>query len=234
MNNDGSVLLNAVFDEFEKNGAQMFICARLAPTEEQHAVVYHDFMRPPAGSLIVDMGCGIGGLGHYLQIIDPTLRIVNVTNEPRLIERLKELTRYYVDASFESTGLPDGLADYVMFNESIGYGDLDALMAESARILKDGGKLIIKDFSPLRSSDEVVDYEAWDYRSKRPDIVLSAAYKQGLNAEVLWHPVTYMQHWNEFMCANTDMLEVWGKDKVLPLCQTMYKFTKGDLRGPCE
>lgn len=231
MNEGGRILLNAVFDEFEKNGAQMFICARLAPSEEEHMLAYYGFMQTKHGATVVDMGCGIGGFGHYLRKIDPSIEVINVTNDPKLIEKMEALGRPCVNASFEVTTLPDESADNVVFNESIGYGNLDALMRESSRLLKPGGCLVIKDFSPLHADMEEVDYEAWDYRSKRPDIVLSTAYKHGLNMEVVWHPKIHMDHWNSFMCGNKDMAEVWGENKVLPLCQTLYRFVKGPLHG---
>lgn len=101
MNNDGRTLLSAVFDEFEKHGAQMFICARLAPTEEEHMIAYYKFMQPKRGATIVDMGCGIGGFGHYIQRIDPSIKIINVTNEPRLINKMQELGRPCTEDSFE-------------------------------------------------------------------------------------------------------------------------------------
>lgn len=232
MNEDGRVLLGAVFDEFVKHGAQMFIGMRLAPTEEQHAYVYHAFMQPKQDAVVVDLGCGIGGCGHYLQQLVPTLRIINVVNEPTLIAYMQQVGRECVEASYENTGLPDAIADNVMFNESIGYGDLDALLKEAARLLKPNGVLTIKDFSPLDPALEEIEFAEWDYRSKRPDLVLASAYKYGLHVDVIYHPDTYMGHWDAIMGNNPDVQRVLGPDpKLLPLCQTLYRFVKGPLRG---
>jgi SAM-dependent methyltransferase len=232
MNDEGRILLGAVFDEFVKHGAQMFVGMRLAPTEEEHAVAYYGFMVPKPEAIIVDLGCGIGGCGYYLQQIDPSLRIINVVNEPALIAYMQQAGRECVEASYEKTGLPDAIADNVMFNESIGYGDLDAVLAEASRLLKPGGTLTIKDFSPLDQTKEEVEFDEWDYRSKRPDLVLAAAYKQGLHVEIVCHSHAYMDHWDTLMGDNPDVKRVLGDDpKLLPICQTLYKFVKGNLRG---
>lgn len=232
MNSEGRVLLKAVFEEFIKHGAQMFIGMRLAPTEEEHAAAYYTFMQPKEDAVIVDLGCGIGGCGHYLQQIDPSLNVINVVNEPSLIEYMKHVGRECVLASYDDTGFSDEIADNVMFNESIGYGDLDSVLKEAARILKTGGTLTIKDFSPLDPSKEEVEFDEWDYRSRRPDLVLAAAYKHGLHVEIVCHPRAYMEHWDKIMGENPDVQRVIGEDpKLLPICQTLYKFVKGSLRG---
>lgn len=232
MNEEGRILLGAVFDEFVRNGAQMFVGMRLAPTEEQHTAIYYNFMQPNQNAVVVDLGCGIGGCGYHLQQIDPSLRVINVVNEPSLIAYMQSLGRECVEASYENTGLPDGIADNVMFNESIGYGDLDAVLAEASRLLKAGGRLTIKDFSPIDQTKEEVEFDEWDYRSKRPDLVISLAYKHGFHVEMLFHPSIYMDHWDEIMGDNPDVKRVLGDDpKLLPICQTLYKFVKGNLSG---
>lgn len=232
MNGKDSVLLDTVFDRFIKHGAQMFIGMRLAPTEEQHAAVYYGFMQPKNEAVIVDLGCGVGGCGYYLQQINPTLRVINVVNAPSLIAYMKQLGRECIEAPFESTGLPDNIADNVMFNESMGHGDLDAVLAEAARLLKDGGTLTIKDFSPLDHTKKEIVFEEWGYRVKRPDLVLGAAYRYGFHVEVIYHPYAYTEHAYGLIGKEPDVQRAMGTDRSqIPICQTLYKFTKGGLSG---
>lgn len=229
MNQEKHLALSTVFDRFVRHGAQMFIGMRLAPTEEQHVYAYNSFMQPKHNAVIVDLGCGIGGCGHYLQQMSPSLRVINVVNEPSLIAYMQRLGRECVEASFENTGLPDAIADNVMFNESIGHGDLDAVLAEAARLLKPGGTLTIKDFSPLDPAKEEIFFDEWDYRVKRPDLVLSAAYKQGLHVEVMYHPYAYTDHAYMLIGEEPDVQRAMGTEPShMPICQTMYKFTKGE------
>jgi ubiquinone/menaquinone biosynthesis C-methylase UbiE len=232
MDNNGSILLNAVFDEFVKHGSEMFCGMRLAPTELEHCQIYYDFMNPPTGATVVDLGCGIGGCGAYLQKIDPSLEIINVVNEAPLIAEMKRLGRVCINASFENTPLPNNFADVVMFNESIGYGDLGKVLKEASRLLKIGGILTIKDFSPLDPSKEVIGFDEWDYYSHRPDIVLNVAYRNNLSIDKLQQPKIYMDHWDKIMGDNMDAKRVLGEDtKLLPLSQTLYRFIKGNLSG---
>lgn len=232
MSKGGAAALNNVFHKFVSHGAQMLLGMRLAPTEEQHAYVYLSFMQPKHDAVIVDLGCGIGGCGYYLQQMIPTLQIINVVNEPALIAHMNKAGRECVEASFEKTGLPDGVADNVMFNESLGYGDLDEVFSEAARLLKNDGVLTIKDFSPLNQAEKEVKFEQWGYRSRSPEVVIAAAYRHGFHVDVVYHPDTYTEHWKEIMGDETSVNEALGTAvDLFPICQTMYRFVKGQLRG---
>jgi SAM-dependent methyltransferase len=233
MNAEGKVLLNAVFDAFTQNGANMFIATRLAPTEQEHAALYYNFMRPKAYSIIVDLGCGSGECGALLQNIDPTLQVVNVVNDKTLIQYMTNVRRICVQASFEDTPLPTGCADYVMFNESIGYGDLDAVFKEANRLLKDGGVVTIKDFTVIDPTKPHVFLENWSYTIRQPSEFIAAAYRNGFSVEAMIHPPSYTKHWFEIMEKSEKAREsaLRHDPKNLPLCTVLYRLVKGNLNG---
>ena len=111
--------------------------------------------------------------------IDPTLKCVAVSNDVGQIEQIP-LPIHSVLSDFENTPLADGSADVVMFNESFGYGDVRALMHESFRLLKPGGKLCIKDYSFLKYSPVVVERQrAWNYTVHAADALVAYAQEQG-------------------------------------------------------
>lgn len=232
MSGSAQLVTSPVFDRFIKHGAQMFVGMRLAPTEEQHSAVYYNFMQPKDGAVIVDLGCGVGGCGYYLQQINPTLRVINVVNEPSLIKYMRELGRECVEASFENTGLSAGIADHVMFNESIGHGDLSAVLGEAARLLKSGGTLIIKDFSPLEQAQKELVFDEWAYTVRRPDLVVATAYKHGFSVETVCHPPAYTDHAFMLIGNEPDVQRAMGfSPKDFPISQTLYRFIKGNAHG---
>lgn len=221
-----------VFDKFIKHGSQMFIAMRLAPSEEEHTASYYKFMAPRSGSTIVDLGCGIGGLGHYMTMIDPSLKFLNVVNDGALIEEMKRRGRDCIHASFEKTGIESGIADNVMFNESIGHGELSSTLKEAARLLKDYGVMTIKDFAPASIDMETLDFSSWGYKVRRPDLVISEAYKQGFFLDTLCHPMPYRIHWNEIMFDDDDSKSVLGENHYdFPIFQVLYKFVKAPTNG---
>ena len=122
--------LGPIFSEFLHRGYKLFNAARIAPTEKEHARAYYEFMAPQSNSFIVDMGAGTGECGVLLQELDPSLEILNVVNDPALIKLMQNLQLDCLYASFEDTSIPAQTADVVMFNESIGHGDLDKALAE--------------------------------------------------------------------------------------------------------
>jgi len=233
MNNQGKSLLSAVFDAFLRNGAGLFIATRLAPTEQEHMAQYYSFMQPQPHSVIVDLGCGSGEAGALLQNIDPTLKVINVVNDPALIDYMINAKRICVNASFENTPLPDACADYVMFNESIGYGDLDAVFKEANRLLRDGGVVTIKDFTVINPSESKVFLENWSYTIRQPNEFITAAYKNGFSVQAMIHPVSYTKHWFDIMAQSDEAREsaLQHDPRNLPLCTVLYRLIKGKLNG---
>ena len=236
MNESGEQLLDDVYEAFIANGAYMFNATRLAPSEAEHARRYYDFMRPPSGSTIVDMGCGSGEYGTRLQQLDPTLRVINITNHAKMISYMQASHRECIYTSYEHTTLPDKFADIVMFNESIGYIDLPIILAETARIIKEGGLLVIKDFSITDPTTDRIALDSWGYFIRQPAEFIHAASQAGFSIESLIHPPIYIKHWYDLM-ENSEAIKhsaLQHDPKGLPLCTVLYRFIKGGLTGRAD
>jgi SAM-dependent methyltransferase len=223
----------SVFDHFMANGANLFNAARLAPTEEEHCRLYYGFVQPLPNSVVVDLGCGIGEVGAWFQQFDPSLKVTNVVNNLSLIEKMVEMNRECLNASMESTNLPDGYANTVMFNESIGHVDLNAAFVEAARLLKPNGVLAIKDFSITDQSKISHHLYSWDYTVYQPEDFMRAAISAGFSLQVLVHPPMFTKHWFDIInksqvARDSAMLHDPAK---LPLCMSLYRFVKGNLNG---
>jgi ubiquinone/menaquinone biosynthesis C-methylase UbiE len=163
----------------QKAGLRVFQGAMFDDDEAAHCKTMYHYFGIPKGAMLVDMGCGIGEVSKHFMSIDPTLKCVGVSNEPKQIEQLPE-TIHAVLSDFKNTPLPSDCADAVMFNESFGYGDVRALIHESNRLLKPGGLLCIKDFSFDHYSDVVVERQsAWGYTVHDPDALVAYAMAQG-------------------------------------------------------
>ena len=225
--------LSPVFEAFLRQGAGMFVAARLAPTERGHAEAYHLFMAPAPGSVIVDLGCGSGQCGELLKEIDPSLEVINVVNDAGLIDYMNGKGRVCVNASFEDVPLPSKIADYVMCNEAIGHGDLDNVLQEAYRLLKTGGVMVIKDFSITDQEKEKLDLHAWRYQARQPSEFVAAAYRNGFSVQTLLHPPMYMRHWFDIIEAEESASEsaALHDPKDLPLCMSLYRLVKGSLHG---
>lgn len=200
---------------------------RIGESEEEHCLNYYKFMAPKKNALIVDLGCGAGGFGHYMQQIDKSLRFINVVNDQDLIDYMNSVGRVCVKCSFDNTFLPDECADNVVFNESIGHGELQNVLKEASRLLKKHGVLTIKDFSPTNPSDEIIDFSEWKYVCSREDRVIHAASENGLSLDSIIHPFEYRKHWDLLMSDDENVTRVVGGDQnAIKVRQVLYKFVK--------
>ena len=220
------------FEKIVSSGGTLFCASLLAKTEKENCEVYYAFMRPNSNAIVVDLGCGIGGWGDYLRQIDPTLQIINVVNDDKLVSYMVHQNKNCIKASFDNTPIPDACCDNVMFNESIGHGELPKVIREAARILKTGGVLTVKDFSPVSSDVIAFDIPNWNYSCMRPDIVVSVAASEGLTLDSMRHPKMYMRHWFDIMGEQGQPKNLLGVvDNKMPLRQTLYRFIKGDINA---
>lgn len=225
--------LGNVFRSFLEHGAFLFNATRLAPTEEAHVARYYEFMQPKSDDVVVDLGCGCGAFGRYLKNIDPSLTVINVVNDPALIEIVKANGETGVEADMVATPLPDSCADFVTFNESIGHAEVFSAFEEASRLLKEDGKCVIKDFSPTVKPNAGVNLPNWGYMIRPPSIMIYAAAESGLTLETVQHPTQYMQHWLDIMGSSSAAKESASKHDpaALPLRTVLYKFIKGAVRG---
>ena len=113
-------------------------------------------------SCVVDLGCGAGATARTLAAEHPRLYAVTVTNVPvqnaiaaRLDAGAGVADRVaHVEADYTRTGLPAGSADGAWAVESACYASGSAkadFIAEAARLLKPGARLVVIDGFLLRA-----------------------------------------------------------------------------------
>ena len=134
-----------------------------------------DRLRVRTGDTLVDAGCGLGGPALWMakntgaDLIGLDISSVAIDEARARAARLglAEHARFAV-ASFDKTGLDSSSVDAIMSEDAIQYApDKRAVMAEFARILRPGGRLVFAAFEiepahvtglPVLGVDPVDDY----------------------------------------------------------------------------
>ena len=103
------------------------------------------------GQVLVDLACGRGGYGREVARvrgveligIDASAVAIDQAREDLRLDGANEVAHFEA-ASFDSTGLPDEVADAVMCIDSYQFASsLDALFCEMWRIIRPGGRLVL-------------------------------------------------------------------------------------------
>lgn len=213
--------------EYLKHGLTLFQYGLFADTEEEHVAKFCELTRP--SGVVVDMGAGIGTMGRMIKWMCPEVTtVVNVTNSPIQAQMLSNANDRVLLCDFHNVQeISNGAADFVMFNESFGYGDPEALMLESARLLRFGGKLVVKDFSVNKRLLDVVDLPGWEYRIYPQHTILHAAAKAGLRCLLVAHPPISTKKWASFM-ETSEMVE-WHGDKDYDGTTAVFIFVRAQV-----
>ena len=208
--------------DFVRHGINIYDCAMLADTEQEHCARLFEFLDLDTwlrDRVVLDVGCGVGGLLDALRRRYPRNTYLGLTNSQVQLHIAwdKGLTAYYGDMN-EVHALPP--ADLFIFAQSIGHAaSMPKLLAGCADKLKLGGRLFIKDFDCI----EVSARNAWDYRMEPAAHFVQAGAQAGLRLLKQEIPKVsherYMRYWREsaymvgrygpapsFMIANSVML----------------------------
>ncbi|MDE0047930.1 MAG: class I SAM-dependent methyltransferase [bacterium] len=106
------------------------------------------------GEVVLDAGCGVGGPGLYAAMHFPDLEVHGVTLSPyqagiarKMIAESPAAGRVHVQAGdYHKLHFADRTFDCALFLESAGYSfQLEELFSETARVLRDDGRVYIKD-----------------------------------------------------------------------------------------
>ena len=187
--------------EYLGHGIRVIQAGMFGSTEAAHAYELYRMISPPKGARVIDMGCGVGEIGRLFLEIDPTVKYLGVTNSATQQAHVTAAGLSCRLGDFASVPVKDGVADVVMFNESIGYGDLTTLLKEAFRLLQPGGVLFIKDWdAPLRSLS--VD---WGYQLTPATAVLQELSGLGFENTVMQSPMANYDRYNKFMAENQYM-----------------------------
>lgn len=150
------------------HGLNIFQANLVDGNEFKTVELIHRALNPHHDSIIMDFGAGIGGVPKLMLEIDPTLKFLCVSNskfQTNYITAMNHKSIAAINCDFHSVPLPDNSIDYAMFNETIGYGDLPVLLQEVSRLLKVGGRVVIKDFTTYGDYElSNMFFEVWGYR----------------------------------------------------------------------
>jgi SAM-dependent methyltransferase len=110
-------------------------------------------------SLVVDLGCGTGLATRAWA--EQAREVVGVEPNPRMLERARAATDQpnvsYLEAYGSDTSLPAGGADLVTSFQSFHWMEPQPVLAESARILRDGGVFAACDYDVPPFAEPEVD-----------------------------------------------------------------------------
>ncbi|GAA2759362.1 class I SAM-dependent methyltransferase [Actinopolymorpha rutila] len=156
----------------------------------------------PAGSTVVDVGCGRGRqavelarrFGFTVLGIDPFYRTADASKEA---ESLGTGAVRFADATAESIPLGDGQVDLIFCRESLMYTDLPVAMSEFSRVLRPGGRgLVYLVLNDSRITDAEIS-QLWEPLAPsplRPADVDHALRRGGLTID---QQVDYGSEWGE-------------------------------------
>ncbi|MEM1425619.1 MAG: methyltransferase domain-containing protein [Cyanobacteria bacterium P01_H01_bin.130] len=119
----------------------------------------------PAGTTVLDVGCGIGGSSRILAK-DFSFNVTGVTISPQQVARATELTPDGVTAKFAvddamALSFPDASFDVVWSIEAGPHmPDKSVFARELLRVLKPGGILVVADWN--QRDDRQVPLNAWE------------------------------------------------------------------------
>lgn len=210
-------------EEYLKHGLTLFQCRLYGITEEEHIKNYCSWMKP--SGVVVDMGSGIGSMGRGILKHRPNVKaVINVTNSPVQADYILRMGERVILCDYHHVPeIPDGTANFVMFNETIGHGNPQQLLQEAARMLADGGRVVVKDFAPKNPAD-YVDVFGWNYKVVPVQELIGAAGNYGLRCTLFSLPEVSDQIWQTFM-ENSQMVN-WHGSIEYPLDSALFVFKK--------
>lgn len=208
--------------EYIEHGLKLFQCGLFGENEEEHVKKYCEYVQPRG--VIVDMGCGIGTMGDIIKQFVENTTTINVTNSSFQAKYLEENGKKFILSDYKNIPLLNNSVDFVMFNESFGYGGEDTALEEAARILKIGGSIAIKDYSHSHKLENGEYIDSWNYIIYPMSKILRKAESLNLRLDFMMHPEVNAQKCHIFLAKSK--LKYWHdidyRNGITMLC----KFTK--------
>ena len=137
-------------------------------------------INPRHGAVVVDAGSGIGAVASMMSRLRPDLHFVLINTsayQNELAEAGVNIETRTED--FHAMSMPDGGADALMFNASFGHSqDPMRALVEAARVLNDGGVLLINDMQRV-SGDNGALFSALNYLAWPAEDIASMARAAG-------------------------------------------------------
>lgn len=154
---------------------------KLDKDDKAHVNWLLEFMQPKPGAKILDAGCGIGEVARLMCEFRPDLKftLLNISGA-----QLEMCPCHFkkVKADFASVPLPSHSFDVIMFNYSLGHGDVWTVLKEAARLMKPRGTLFIYD---IETKNNKVLADTLGYHAHAADTVLAAANENGFEEIIM-------------------------------------------------
>lgn len=121
---------------FEQTGSRLLQIHRLDFTDELHTAALLDVFRPAKGSVIADVGCGVGRQAELMKIQRPDLVFILVNKSQ---SQLDMCPARFTAIKGEAENLPiqPGLVDSIMITYVLGHLDLEKFVSECVRVKAD-------------------------------------------------------------------------------------------------
>jgi SAM-dependent methyltransferase len=225
-----------------KHGMRLLQAGLVDDDEAKTLQLIERLLAPEDHWEILDCGCGIGAVAQGLVARNPTLRLTCLTNSKvqyRAVESYADSRLRPVLADLAATGLPDASYDAVMFIESFGYGEPDAVFSEAWRVLRTGGVLFLKEMGALGSldaqgeADLQIARQVWGYRHDTSDSIVSDAVRNGFVVDKVTDPLPVsFARFLDFVYSEPFMWRKYGVPTATsPLQAFSIRFLKAEKRA---
>lgn len=122
--------------------------AYLGGNADSHCWLMSQFCDFPSGAKVLDSGCGVGGISLRLKVIRPDLDITLLNFSQLQLDMCPDFRKVCADA--ERTGLNEKFDAVILASAACQMNGLRALK-ESARLLSDGGFIVLSDLATAES-----------------------------------------------------------------------------------
>lgn len=165
--------------EYLRHGLKVFNCFMLGDNDDEHIRKLVAIANYAPEAKILDMGCGIGYVPD--EIRKKGFDVSAVTNSlfqyEYAMKNYPETKFFFSDMC--ATPFDDASFDVVQWLESIGYVEQYQAFQEAFRVLRKGGRAMVKDFSTLGEVSAV--NAAWSYNHISAGQMVSSAERAGLH-----------------------------------------------------
>jgi len=131
-----------------------------------------DHLDPPQGAVVLDAGCGVGEVSRLMHEMRPDLSFVLVNVSPYQLSLCPKGDAFTpIRCDLHDMKVDDETIDAVMFSSALCQLDEDVALAEAARVLKDGGVLLVNDMAREHDDGGALENAIAARVHKRDDLI---------------------------------------------------------------
>ena len=127
-------------------GLRVLQGVRLGPDDASHVRRLLELLDPPAGSHVLDVGCGFGEVARLMEAARPDLSFVQLN---RNAGQLARADGPRVLADMHAMPLADASVDGALVLYTLCHADVPVLLAELARVVRPGGFVFVYDHARM-------------------------------------------------------------------------------------